>query len=104
MGVMINEDRFGIASASFNVVSCAAAAITEQSFTVAGLRPGDFCHLNAQSSGLGNVGIAGLRVSAANTLTVRFINPTAAPINPGTVPFLVFWFRPEKLLANIAAV
>lgn len=59
----------------------AAATVAEQTFTVAGLKTTDTVVVN-QAAISNAVGIAGARVSAANTLAVRFVNPTAGALTP----------------------
>jgi hypothetical protein len=61
--------------------SVAAATVAEQTFTVTGLTTGDKVFVNAAA--ISNaVGIGNVRVSAANTLAVQFINPTAGALVP----------------------
>lgn len=62
-------------------VSVAANTTAEQTFTVAGLTTSDHVTVNKPTSQAG-LGIAGVRVTAANTLGITFINATAAPIVP----------------------
>jgi len=53
----------------------------EQTFTVPGLLVGDFVYVIKPTAQAG-LGIAGARVSAANTLGITFVNPTAGNITP----------------------
>lgn len=99
MGVMINEDRFGVVALSVNVGSVAANTTAEQDFTVRGLRVGDFVAVNKPGLSAG-LGIVNARVKAANTLAVTFVNATAAPIDPAAETYHVFWFRAEKIAAT----
>ena len=68
-------------SQSLTPVSVAAATCAEQNFTVAGLQVGDF--VDVAPPGI-TAGVAPIiaRVSAANTLTVTFVNPTAGALTP----------------------
>ena len=95
MGAMINEDRFGVAAISLDVASVAANTSAEQSFTVKGLRPGDFVTVNKPSLHAGLV-ISTARVPAADTLAITFGNTTAAPIDPPAETSLPCYVRPEK--------
>ncbi|MFC4275567.1 hypothetical protein [Achromobacter aloeverae] len=61
--------------------SVAANTTAEQTFTVPGLAVGDAVWVNKPTLQAG-LGIAGARVSAANTLAITFINATASPIVP----------------------
>lgn len=95
MGVMINEDRFGVITSSINVASVAANTTAEQTFTITGLKTGDYVAASkpALSAGLG---VCNARVSAADTLALTFNNNTAAPIDPAAETYTILWFRPEK--------
>lgn len=95
---MINEDRFGVCAIALDVGSVAATTSVEQTFTVKGLKPGDFVHLNKPSLHAGLV-VSTARVSAPDTLAITFGNTTAAAIDPGVETYLVFYFRPEKTFA-----
>jgi len=95
MGAMINEDRFGVAAITLDVASVAASTSAEQTFTVKGLRAGDFVHVNKPSLHAGLI-VSTARVSAADTLAITFGNTTAGAIDPGPEAYLLFYFRPEK--------
>lgn len=68
--------------------SVAAATVAEQTFTVAGLGLNDTVILNPPANATAT-GIAGWRVSAANTLAIRFVNPTAGALTPAAGVFRV---------------
>lgn len=68
-------------SQSLTPVSVAAATCAEQNFTVQGLAVGDYVDVTPPSITAG-VSAVGARVSAANTLTVTFVNPTAGALTP----------------------
>jgi hypothetical protein len=53
----------------------------EQTFTVNGLLVGDFVQVQKPTAQAG-LGIVGSRVTAANTLGITFVNPTAGNITP----------------------
>jgi hypothetical protein len=95
MGAMINEDRFGVAAITLDVASVGINTSVEQTFTVKGLRPGDFVHVNKPSLHAGLV-VSTARVSAPDTLAITFGNTTASAIDPGPEAYLLFYFRPEK--------
>ncbi len=68
-------------SQTITPASVGAATVAEQTFTVTGLTTSDDVIVN--SAAISNaVGIAGVRVSAADTLAVRFVNPTAGALTP----------------------
>ena len=80
-----------VLTVSITPASVAAATCAEQTFTVSGLAVGDFVSVNGAT---GNAtGIAGSRVSAANTLSIRFVNPTAGALTPSAGSYLVFVAR-----------
>jgi hypothetical protein len=68
----------------------------EQTFTVNGLIVGDFVQVQKPTAQAG-LGIAGSRVTAANTLGITFVNPTAGNITPtaGEI-YLIKVVRPEN--------
>ena len=77
---------------SITPASVAAAVVAEQTFTVTGLTTADKVVVNPPA--IGNAtGIAGARVSAANTLAIRFVNPTAGALTPTAGVYTVLAFR-----------
>jgi hypothetical protein len=81
------------------VVGTAGSA--EQTFTVNGLKLGDFIDI-AKPSAQAGLGLGNARVSAANTLAVTFINATAVSITPtaGEV-YTVGVTRPDNVQSTI---
>lgn len=71
----------GRVSQSLTPASVGAATCAEQNFTVIGLLVGDFVDLTPPSITAGVAPVCA-RVSAANTLTVTFCNPTAGALVP----------------------
>lgn len=79
-------------SPSITPASVAAQTVAEQTFTVNGLTTADKVTLNPPA--IANAtGIAGVRVSAANTLAIRFANPTAGALTPTSGIYTVLAFR-----------
>lgn len=72
--------------------SVAAATVAEQTFTVTGLTTADKVIVN-QPALANSVGIAGARVSAADTLAIRFVNPTAGALTPASGVYTVLAIR-----------
>lgn len=80
-----------IALGNIQIVMLLQAALTpaqvntitapEQTFTVNGLQVGDFVEVQKPTAQAG-LGIVGARVTAANTLGIQFVNPTAGNITP----------------------
>lgn len=69
-----------------------AATVAEQTFTVTGLTTADKVIVNPAA--ISNAtGICGFRVSAADTLAVRFVNPTAGSLTPTAGTWTVIAIR-----------
>lgn len=68
-------------SQTITPASVAAATIAEQTFTVTGLTTSDVIFVNPGAI-TNSTGIAGVRVSAADTMAVLFCNPTAGALTP----------------------
>lgn len=64
----------------------AAATVVAQTFTVTGLKTSDSVDVNP---GVGTIGVSGAYVSADDTLTVVFTNPTAGEITPASSTWTV---------------
>lgn len=79
-------------SQTITPASVASAVVAEQTFTVTGLTTADKVIVNAAA--IANAtGIAGVRVSAADTLAVRFVNPTAGALTPTAGTWAIIAFR-----------
>jgi hypothetical protein len=95
-----NIRAMGVLSVSIDPASVAAAITAEQTFTVQGLQVGDLVWVNTPAVGTGaqqmnaGLGVAGARVSAANTLAIRFINATAGALDAGAATYTVLVVRP----------
>jgi hypothetical protein len=96
MGAMINEDRFGVITFTYDPGSIAAATTAEQTVTVPGVLPGDYISVSKPTLSAG-VGIVNCRVSAVNTVAVQWVNATAAAVDPGSETYQAFVFRAEKV-------
>lgn len=73
--------------------SVAANSSSEQFFTVSGVAANSVLWVNKLTATPG-LGIGGCRVTAANTVSINFINPTSAAIVPPTEPYLFGNFQP----------
>lgn len=67
----------------------------EQTFTLNGLLTTDFVYVMKPTAQAG-LGIAGARVSAANTLAITYVNPTAGNITPTAETYTIIVLRPEN--------
>ena len=89
-GTLITQVK--IYGPSLTPASVAAATVAEQTFTVTGLTTSDKVLVTVPS--ISNAtGIAGARVSATDTLAVRFVNPTAGALTPTSGVYVVVAFR-----------
>ena len=70
--------------------SVAANTVIGQTFTVTGLTTNDKVVVNP---GVNTIGVAGTYVSAADTLMVIFVNPTASPITAASSTWTIIAFR-----------
>ena len=80
---------------TIDAASVAANTTAEQTFSVIGLRTSDAVMVDKPSLDAG-LGIAGCRVSAADTLAITYINATASAIDPASEEYIVVAFRREK--------
>jgi len=72
----------------------------EQTFTVNGLKTGDWVDVNKPTAQAG-LGIVGCRVSAANTLGITFSNNTASSITPTAAQvYTVLVARPDRVITD----
>lgn len=85
-------------SATVDPPSVGADSVVVAGVTVTGVKVGDIVMgLNlADGSTLGGVGIAGVFVSAPDTINILFINPTAGAIDPTSTTYTFIIFRPES--------
>ena len=89
-GTPITQTR--VYSQTITPASVAAATVAEQTFTVTGLTTADKVVVNPAA--IANAtGIAGVRVSATDTLAVRFVNPTAGALVPTAGTWTILAFR-----------
>ena len=95
-------------SAVLSGSSVGAAASVEQSFTINGLQgadalePADQIMIITKATYQTGLALGAARVTAANTVAVTFINPTAAPIVPtASDVYTLVVFRPNQMLTNV---
>ena len=84
---------FGI-TVTFNPASVATITTAEQTTTVIGLKVGDFVYWTKPTNTAG-VGVVNMRVSAADTLAVTFVNPTAGAVDAASESWNLLIFRPD---------
>lgn len=79
-------------SESLDPAAVGATSESTQTFTVTGLSTNDVIYLNPPALDTG-IGIMYYRVSAANTLQIRFRNFTAGSINPAAGVYNIIAIR-----------
>lgn len=79
--------------------SVAADTTAEQTFTVTGLVAGSMAWVNKPSFQAG-LGVSGVRVSAANTLAITFVNATGSAITPASESYVIGNFQVPAPGAN----
>lgn len=88
-----NIDRMGVVALALNPGSVSANTSSEQSFTVPGVRVGDYVAVSAPSLTAGFM-VSNARVSAADTVAIQFANITGSPIDVSSRTYTIIWFRP----------
>ena len=96
-----NVLAMGVFNISINVASVAANISAEQTFTAPGVLPGDVVFVNTPGVGTAllnaGLGVTGSRVTAADTIGLRFSNNTAGALDPtAAVNYTVLVVRPES--------
>jgi hypothetical protein len=101
---MTNVVKGGVFSLSLTPVAVATITTAAQNFasTGIGLVVGDYVSVAFNGAQTAGVGILDAYVSAADQLTVRFVNPTAASVTPAAGTYLVSVQRPSTLTATNA--
>jgi hypothetical protein len=99
--ILGNVKALGIFQLTIDPASVATITTAEQTFTAPGLQVGDVVYVNKPSNTAG-VGIANCRVSAANTLAITFVNPTAGSVDAASEVYQVLWIRPESSAVGVA--
>ena len=89
-----NGNAYGIADITVDLGSVAANTTEEETVTVPGLTTDMYVMVNKPSLDAG-IGIAGARVSAANTLILTVVNSTAGAVDASSETYKLFWFKPD---------
>jgi len=94
---LIQGNSKGVYAIKATLTPASVATITtaEQTFTVPTLAVGDLVFVNSPSLVAG-VAVANARVSAANTLAITFVNPTAGSVTPASGSYTILVIRPEN--------
>lgn len=92
--LLSNIQAMGIVTFTYDAANIAAADGDEDTVTIQGLQVGDWVSV-ARATHVDDVGIADCRVSAANTLSITWVNPSAGAVNAGAATYTLFWARPD---------
>ena len=95
-----NIIAMGVCQVSINLANTPTITTAVTSVSVPGVRVGDFIFVNKPTHSAG-LGIVNVRVSAADTVEIMTVNPTAAGIDPAAETYTLLWVRPETLVTGI---
>lgn len=95
-----NITQMGIVTITYDPANIATITADEDTVTVQGLKVGDYVAL-IRTAHVDGAGICDCRVSADNTLSVTWVNPTAGGVNQDPQTFLLFWARPDQTRASV---
>lgn len=90
-----NIQRLFAVSVTFNPASVATITVAEQTATVPGVQVGDIVVSWNKPTTTTGVGVVNARVSAANTLALAFVNPTAGAVDAASETWTFIIARPE---------
>lgn len=99
---MTNLTSMSVLQVTFDPASVATATTAEQTITVPGVAVGDIVVSISKPTNTAGFGIVNARVSAANTIAVTFVNPTAGAVNPGAEVYTILVARPGEPLGGVA--
>jgi ABC-type Co2+ transport system permease subunit len=89
-----NVAVMNIVQATWDIPSVAANTTEEETFTLAGVKVGDYVHVSKADLDAGIV-FGSARVTADDTIGVQITNPTGSPVNAAEETVTVFMGRPE---------
>lgn len=96
VGIMDGNVRgLYLVSLSLDPANVATITTAEQDFTVPGVHATDIAIAFNLSAAVAGLGVAGVRVKATDTISVVFVNPTAAGINAAAQTCTVVIARPD---------
>lgn len=100
MGAMLSEDKFVVLNTTLTVGAIAANTSAEQTFTLKGVKPGDFIGVSKPTLHAG-VNVGNARVSARDQIAIQFSNSTAGSVTPGAETWTILVMRPEQVRASV---
>ena len=93
-----NAASISVVDVSITPAQVAANVAPAQTFTVLGVKAGDTVIVNPPAQ-TANIAIGNVYVSAANTVSIQFINPTAGALTPAAGVHTFTVIRHEGLTA-----
>lgn len=98
--LLSNIETMGIATVTANLGSVATVVTEEETFTVVGVKVGDFVMVSKSTHKAG-YGVCSARVSADDTVAVTIVNPTGGAVDDDADTLTVAWFRPTSVRASV---
>ena len=83
-----------------NPASVATITTAEQTFTFPGVRLDDVVIAVVKPTNTAGVGIVNVRVSAADTIAITFVNPTAGSVDAASETYKLVFMRPDSDLVG----
>lgn len=80
--------------------SVATITTAEQTFTFPGVRTTDVILSVTKPTNTAGLGIVNARVSAANTIAITFVNPTAGAVDAPSQTYTIVFARPDADLVG----
>lgn len=91
-----NITAMNIIQASWDIPSVAANTTEEETFSLAGVKVGDYVHVSKADLDAGIL-FGSARVTADGTIGVQITNPTASPVDAAEETVTIFHARPEGI-------
>lgn len=91
-----NISKMFAVSVTFDPASVATITVAEQTVTVKGVKVGDIVIAWNKPTTTTGVGVVNARVSAADTLALAFVNPTAGAVDAASETWTFVIARPEQ--------
>lgn len=85
-------------------VAVLTVATAEQTFTVGGLQVGDFINYQLIAPLVAGLSVIGMRVTAANTLGITFVNTTGGSLTPTANNYIINVDRFDAVGTSLPAV
>lgn len=94
-----NVAVLNVVQVTWDIPSVAANTTEEETFTLTGVKVGDYVHVSKSDLDAG-IAFGSARVTAADTVGVQITNPTGGAVDAASETVTVFHARPEGVPAN----